>query len=169
VRQGLEIEDSGDQDELPKGRNIIGNPENLVHEYLFSGRDGSERARDTQSAQILGQLVQQVLQIPDMAKTLGKERIFSIFNEIFRMSGVGHDLNLQVDEADDNEDMELGQTQFIDELQKKWPQVEQALQKIIMQMQGAGGAPQPGQPPPPGGPPGQPAPSPEGQQPAMAQ
>jgi len=104
-----------------------------------------------------------------MAKTLGKERIFSIFNEIFRMSGVGHDLNLQVDEADDNEDMELGQTQFIDELQKKWPQVEQALQKIIMQMQGAGGAPQPGQPPPPGGPPGQPVPPPEGQQPAMAQ
>lgn len=166
---GLEIEDSGDQDEMPKGRNIIGNPENLIHEYLFSGRDGSERQRDTQSAQILGQLVQQVLTIPDMAKTLGKERIFKIFNEIFRMSGVGHDLNLEVDEADDNEEMELGQTQFIDDLRKKWPQVEQALQKIIMQMQGAGGAPQPGGEPgatPQPQPPQQPQPQP---QPEMAQ
>tara|TARA_B100000963_G_scaffold155642_1_gene135506 strand:+ start:1211 stop:3475 length:2265 start_codon:yes stop_codon:yes gene_type:complete len=143
---GLEIEDTGDQDEMPKGRNIIGSPQNLVHEYLFSARDGSERQRDTQSAQILGQLVQQVLTIPDMAQTLGKERIFSIFNEIFRMSGVGHDLNLEVDEADDNEDMELGQTQFIDDLRKKWPQVEQFLQQLMMQMQNAQGQPNPQQP-----------------------
>lgn len=154
---GLEIEDTGDQDELPKGRNIVGSPTNLVHEYLFSARDGAERQRDTQAAQTLGQLVQQILSLPDMAKTLGKERIFNIFNEIFRMSGVGHDLKLEIDEADDNEDMEMGQTQFVDELRQKMPQMEQALQQLMMMAQASqGGQPQGGQPqgqPPQGQPP----------------
>ena len=86
---GLDVEDTGDQDDLPKGRNIIGAPAHLVHEYMFSSRDGAERNRDTQSAQTLAQLFQQVVSIPDMAQQLGKERIFQILNEIFRMSGGG--------------------------------------------------------------------------------
>ena len=37
-----------------------------------------------------------------MAQSLGKERIFNMFNEIFRMSGA-HDLKLEVDEADEQQ------------------------------------------------------------------
>ena len=133
---GLEIEDTGDQDENPKGRNIIGSPKNLVHEYLFSGRDGSERSRDTQSAQTLTQLFSQVLGMKEIAQALGKERIFGILNEIFRMSGAGYDLNLQMDEQDESEDLSMEDEQFIAGLKEKIPQFEQMLQMIMQQMQG---------------------------------
>lgn len=132
---GLDVEDTGDQDDLPKGRNIIGSPTSLIHEYLFSGRDGAERNRDTQSAQTLAQLFQQVISIPDMAKQLGKERVFQILNEIFRMSGAGFDLKLEVDEADEEVDLDMEQQQFIGEMKEKWPQVEQMLQALIQQAQ----------------------------------
>jgi hypothetical protein len=104
---GLEIEDTGDQDEKPRGRNIIGTPNNLVHEYLFSGRDGSERSRDTQAAQTLTQLFAQVMGMKPIAEALGKERMFGILNEIFRMSGAGYDLNLEMDEEDESEDLSM--------------------------------------------------------------
>ena len=68
------METSGDPNAVK--RNVIGTPDNLIYEYLFSSRDGAERARDTQSAQVLGQLVMQLMNVPDMAKSLGKERIF---------------------------------------------------------------------------------------------
>jgi hypothetical protein len=166
---GLDVDDSGDQDELPKGRNIIGFPTNLVHEYLFSSRDGGERQRDTQSAQTLAQLFQQVIAMPDMAKQLGKERVFQILNEIFRMSGAGYDLRLEVDEADEDMDMDMDQQQFISEMKEKWPQVEQVLQQLVMSMQkqqpqlppdggGGGGGEMPALPPgAPAMPPGAPA------------
>jgi hypothetical protein len=141
---GLEAEDTGDQDENPKGRNIIGSPRNLIHEYLFSGRDGSERSRDTQAAQTLTQLFSQVLGMKEIAQALGKERIFGILNEIFRMSGAGYDLNLQMDEQDEAEDLSMEDEQFIAGLKEKIPQFEQMLQMIMQQMQGGqpGGQPQ---------------------------
>jgi hypothetical protein len=155
---GLDVEDDGDQDDLPKGRNIIGSPTNLIHEYMFSGRDGAERNRDTQSAQTLAQLFQQVVSIPDMAQQLGKERIFSILNEIFRMSGAGFDLKLEIDEADEDVDLDMEQQQFIGEIKEKWPKVEQILQQVMMQLQQQQqGAPQGPQGPQGALPPGAPA------------
>lgn len=141
-RAGLEIEDTGDQDEKPKGRNIIGMPTNLVHEYLFSGRDGSERSRDTQAAQTLTQLFAQVLGMKEIAEALGKERIFAMLNEIFRLSGAGYDLNLEMDEADEEEDLSMQDEQFLANLKAEYPQMKQMLQMIMGQLGGqAGGAP----------------------------
>jgi len=149
---GLDIEDTGDQDELPKGRNIIGTPINLIHEYLFSSRDGAERSRDPQAAQTLSQLFQQVISMPDMAQALGKERVFEILNEIFRLSGAGFDLNLKMDEADEATDLDLQNQQFIEKLKEEMPQMQQALSMIMQQAQGGG---QPGLPGPAGPPQGQ--------------
>ena len=84
---GFEVEDTGDLPEVPRRRNVLGFPMDLQHEYMFSSRDGAERARDVQSAQVLGQLLQQLLQVPELAQSVGKERIFDILNEVFRMSG----------------------------------------------------------------------------------
>jgi hypothetical protein len=144
---GFEVETSGDPNAVK--RNVIGTPDNLIYEYLFSSRDGAERARDTQSAQVLGQLMMQLLQVPDMAQSLGKERIFNMFNEIFRMSGA-HDLKLEVDEADEQQEMSnIGNEQFITQLKEQWPQVTEALQMIMQKMQQAEQPPQapPGAPP----------------------
>jgi len=157
IRQaGFDVETTGD--EITSKRNVIGKPDNLIYEYLFSGRDGAERARDTQSAQVLGQLVMQLIQVPDMAKALGKERVFNMFNEIFRMSGA-HDLKLEADEQDMQEDMKnVGNEQFITQLREQWPQVVQMLTGLVQQLQGGQGMPPQGggQPPPPGAPPMEP-------------
>lgn len=148
---GLEVEDTGDQDENPQGRNVIGFPKNLVHEYLFSSRDGAERSRDVQAAQTLTQLFSQIMGMQPVAEALGKERIFNILNEIFRMSGAGYDLALELDEADEAKDINMENEQFISNLKQKMPQIEQMLQMIMQQSQG-GGQPQPGQPQPGGQP-----------------
>lgn len=169
---GLEIEDTGDQDENPKGRNIIGLPSNLIHEYLFTSRDGSERSQNIQAAGALTQLFQQIMSVQPIAESLGKERMFGMLNEIFRMSGAGYDLNLEMDEADEAEDLNMQDEQFIAELKQKMPQMEQMLMMIMQQIQGGGqgqGMPPPGMPPPGmGGPPQAPGieggqPEPEGQ------
>ena len=62
------IKEAGFSDEYdvepgPVSRNIMGKPDQLIHEYLFSSRDGAERSRDTQSAQVLGQLLSNIMQI----------------------------------------------------------------------------------------------------------
>jgi hypothetical protein len=91
----------------------------------------------------------QLLQVPDMAQSLGKERIFNMFNEIFRMSGA-HDLKLEFDEADEQQEMSnIGNEQFITQLKEQWPQVTEALQMIMQKMQQAEPQPQapPGAPP----------------------
>lgn len=153
---GFEVETSGDNS-MTK-RNVIGEPKSLVYEYLFGARDGAERARDTQSAQVLGQLVMQFLQVPDMASALGRERTFNMFNEIFRLSGA-HDLKLETDEMDQEQELaNVGNDQFLSEIKEQWPQVLEAVQMLVQQTQqsqqpqalqegevapGAGGEPQP--------------------------
>jgi hypothetical protein len=130
IRQaGFDVEVSGGA--TMTKRNVIGNPANLIYEYLFSSRDGAERARDTQSAQVLGQLIMQLLQVPDMAQALGRERVFNMFNEIFRLSGA-HDLKLEIDEMDEAQEMDnVGNEQFINEIKEQWPQVLKAVEALI--------------------------------------
>jgi hypothetical protein len=142
-------------------RNVIGTPANLIHEYLFSSRDGAERARDTQSAQVLSQMGGQLLQIDGMMQMLGQDRIFEILNETFRLAGA-HDLKMQTDEADQQQELgSMQNEQFMQQLKQQWPQVLQAVEKLIGMAQG-GGQPQPGQPQP-GQPPREAPPQPDQQ------
>lgn len=144
---GFESETEGEFEAA--SRNVIGTPANLIHEYLFSSRDGAERARDTQSAQVLGQALANLLQIEGMMQMLGKDRMFEIMNEVFRMSGA-HDLKLQTDEADQQQEIgSMQNEQFLTKLKQEWPQVLQAVEKLIDMAQG-GGQPQ-SQPQPPAG------------------
>jgi|SRR5210317_1085532 len=124
----------------PASRNIIGKPTTLVHEYLFSSRDGAERARDTQSAQVLGNLLQGILQVEGIAQSLGKERLFEMFNEIFRMSGA-HDLKLETDEFDGSaeEQKSIEDEQFFQQLKQQFPQMLQSLQELAQVVQGLAG------------------------------
>jgi hypothetical protein len=132
---GFEVEDVGetiDQLSMQRRRNVIGTPSNLLHEYCFTSRDGAERPRDVQSATNLAQLLQQILQLPEMLEVLGKERIFEMLNEIFRMSGAGYDLLLDPDE--DREGLEeegsIGNAQFLEQLKGQVPQLMQILKTI---------------------------------------
>jgi hypothetical protein len=128
---GFDVEDIGDLAELPRRRNVMGTPISLVHEYMFTSRDGAERARDVQSAQVLGQLLQQLMQSPELAQSVGKERIFDMLNEIFRMSGAGYDLLLEVDEAEDQQAQQgIQQEQFMQTLQKELPNLVELVQNL---------------------------------------
>lgn len=115
-----------------KRRTVIGSAKSLVHEYIFSSRDGSERAVNTQAANTLVQLIAQVLAVPDVVQALGREKIYSMFNEVFRMSGAGVDLNIELAEGEtdsmgQNEIMQLKQT--VDEIGKMLQQLAQQTQK----------------------------------------
>lgn len=124
----------------PASRNVIGTPSTLIHEYLFSSRDGAERARDTQSAQVLGNLLQSILQIEGIAQSLGQERIFNMFNEVFRMSGA-HDLKLETDEYDNSSEQQktIEDEQFFQQMKQQFPQVLKSLQELAQVVQGLAG------------------------------
>ena len=68
---------------------VTGSVKNLVHSYIFSSRDGSERPVNTQAANTLAQLIGYTLAVPEVVKALGREKIYQMFNEFFRMSGAG--------------------------------------------------------------------------------
>jgi hypothetical protein len=104
-RAGFKVHpDYGDASNLPGEPSrftIVGNKKNLISEYIFTSRDGSERTSNTASANVLMQLLTAILQFPGMAEAFGKERVFEIINEIFRLSGVGYSPNISVQEGED--------------------------------------------------------------------
>lgn len=93
----------------------------LVHDYIYTTRDGAERNVSTQAANTLVQLLQVVLQVPVIVNKLGKEKIYGMFNEVFRLSGAGVDLVL---EMADGEEEDFGSDQM------------QQLVQVVDQMKG---------------------------------
>ena len=79
---------------------IVGSKQKLVHEYIFSSRDGSDRIVDSAAAQTLVQLIGQLLQVPGMIQILGRRRLYEMFNEVFRQSGAGYDLKLELQDGE---------------------------------------------------------------------
>lgn len=97
-----EMEDLTDATTLARRHTIIGSKTNLLHDFIFTSRDGAERSSNAQSANTLVQLLS-ILQNPMIAEAIGKEKLYEIVNEIFRMSGSGLDLKLEVQEGESNQ------------------------------------------------------------------
>ncbi len=120
---GFQVVASGDDDPDEEiSRTIIGNPEDLRHDVLFTSRDGSERQTNLQAAQILTQLVQTTLSIPEMQQKLGDEKLFEVMNEIGRLSGAN--LNLEVTEQEPSRMEQI--LQALEALDGRVQQTEQA-------------------------------------------
>ena len=118
-------------------RTVIGTPDILLHEYNFSSRDGAERAVNTQSAQTLAGLLQQVVSVQPIMQAVGTEKVLEIMNEIFRLSGAAYDLNV---ETDSQEDMSLANAQFVEQLKQTVPQITQIIQGMNQEVQSIKGA-----------------------------
>jgi hypothetical protein len=116
---------------------VIGTPDILLHEYNFSSRDGAERAVNTQSAQTLAGLLQQIVSVQPIMQAVGTEKILEIMNEIFRLSGAAYDLNV---ETDTQEDMSLANAQFVEQLKQTVPQITQIIQGMNQEVQTIKGA-----------------------------
>ena len=86
-------------------RTIKGSWEGKPHALIFSTRDGAERVNNTQAAQTLTQLVQSLGQIPGVIEGMGKEKLYEVINEIFRLSG-STDVSLEVAEEEAQPSME---------------------------------------------------------------
>lgn len=105
---------------------VIGTKRKLVHDYIFTSRDGSERPANTQAANTLVQLLSQFMNSPPIMAAMGKEKLYEIVNEIFRLSGAGVDLNLELKAGEDNS---LGEDQA-----KKFQQVTEQLAQQVQQL-----------------------------------
>jgi hypothetical protein len=73
---------------------VIGTVRSLICEYIFSSRDGAERASNIQSAQVLTQLMAVLMQ-PHVLAMLTKEKFADLINAIIRQSGAGVDLIIE--------------------------------------------------------------------------
>lgn len=110
---------------------VIGSRQALVHDYIFTTRDGAERPVNTQAANTLVQLMGQILAVPMVANGLGKEKLYDLFNEIFRLSGAGLDLNLTLKEGEDDS---LGQDDMA-AMKQALDQIGQYLTQLAKQVE----------------------------------
>lgn len=113
---------------------VMGTKEKLIHDYTFTARDGADRASNAQSAQTLVQLLGQVASIPSVLQAMGKDKLYSMINEVFRMSGAGFDLNLEVADGESN-DFGPDDQQQQQQMQQGMQQIGQAVQKQSQQIQ----------------------------------
>jgi len=77
---------------------ITGTKDKLEHDYLFTSRDANDRPTNSQHANTLISLLGQVLPMIG-PEAIGKERIFEIINEIFRLTGA-YSLKLETAEGE---------------------------------------------------------------------
>ena len=124
---------------IPIATPVLGNVTSLIYDYLFDSRDGAERTLNSQSAQVINQMIQNIAANPELARAVGKRRFFALFNEVVRLSGAGTDLKIELDE---NEDDAFGEGA----LDERMSQVEAALKELMARLGAPAGAPAPGAP-----------------------
>lgn len=126
----VEDEDDDVQDSVSRRTIVIGSGKALVSDVIFTTRDGDERAVNTQAANGLVQLVGLVLSAPVVVQKLGREKLYDLFNEIFRMSGAGFDLKLEMDEGESND---IGEDE-IKAMQQSIEQISGMLNQLAQQL-----------------------------------
>lgn len=85
---------------VDKSAMLLGNKDSLVYDYNFSSRDGSERASNAKAAEVLVNLLAQLVQFPGFAEAIGKERLFTFLNEVVLLSGAGVDLRFEMQDGE---------------------------------------------------------------------
>lgn len=80
---------------------VIGTKGKLLYNYVFTSRDGALRPVNTQAANTLVQMLG-ILQNPVIMQKIKPDKLYEIVNEIFRLSGAGVDLKLELEEGEPN-------------------------------------------------------------------
>ena len=96
---------------------VTGAKSSLVHEYTFTARDGGERPAGPQAATVLVQMLQAIGSLEQniqaaIVGAMGKEKIYEIFNQVFRSIDAGIDLKLEVKPGEDD-NLLIGQDEQI--------------------------------------------------------
>jgi hypothetical protein len=123
-KAGFEIDDEeaeNDTSASQRGHTVIGSKRMLVTDYIWQSRDGGDRFTSKESANVLVQLLGQVLPLIG-PEAFGKQRIFAIVNEIFRLLA-SYDLKLDLNEGESNSVM-------APEAQKQFQTIAQQFQAL---------------------------------------
>lgn len=99
----IDTEVAGDDEYVPVEAPIEGPLSELVYDYYFDSREGSERAVNTQGAQVLMQMLQVITQTPGVVQKLGLDRLLDIVNAIIRMCGAPIDLQIESNDGESDE------------------------------------------------------------------
>lgn len=131
---------------------ILGTKDKLEHDYIFTSRDGAERPVNTQAANVLVQLLSTVISMPPILQAMKKDKLFEIVNEIFRQSGAGIDLKLEMEPGEDNalgpdpnevmkklQGLLEGLTQASERNQQEIEQIKSAIEPVLKVFAGAAG------------------------------
>jgi hypothetical protein len=138
-KAGFEVFDEDEESivwidrEEPAYHTVVGTKSKLLYEYIYTSRDGGLRAVNTQAANALTQLLG-TLQNPVILQSIKKEKLFEIYNEIFRLSGAAVDLNLEIEPGESNEMGPNKQQQIEQVLQGLTQHAEQDAQGIQQAM-----------------------------------
>jgi hypothetical protein len=128
----------------PIGFKVVFGPKTgLSHDYIFTSRDGGNRAANAQSATVLVQLFQAIGSLNPSAQNaifsaMGKGKLFEAFNTIFRMADAGVDLKLDLKPGDSDElllEDEQQVMQAIERLSQAVAKNTQDIQQITGQQQ----------------------------------
>lgn len=167
-----------DDDILPLQTPVMGNLRDLVYDYYFDSRDGSERAISAQGAQVVQQLLGNMLKVPGVSQKMGWNAIAEAMNVTIRMSGAPWNFQFDTvvggdDTMPDSNPQDPQTAQGIQVLSQQIQKIEMILAQVLhvpasaFQAGAAPGAP--GQAAAPGGPPGPAAaPGPAGPPPGAA-
>lgn len=127
--------------------NIIGDKQSLVYEYIFSGRATSERVSGARTAEVMVQLLAQLIQIPGLLQDMGKGQLYKMLNAIVRSSGIGIDVRFEMDEGESDSLPNPNQVDDREQIKDAFAQLaqrlgatEQQLAQINQLLQSAGQA-----------------------------
>jgi len=109
---------------------VTGSKNNLVHDLIFTSRDGGDRPAGQQAATVLIQMLQAIGGLEKdiqqaVIGAMGKEKVFEILNQIFKCADAGVDLKLELKPGDDNNLLISQNQQVMDGMQR----LAQAVQK----------------------------------------
>lgn len=114
---------------------IMGDKSNLVHDYIFTSRDGGDRPAGHAAATVLVQMLQAIGGLEqDMQQAIlsamGKSKVFEIFNEIFRSIDAGVDMKLELKPGETDELLITSNQQFMQSVQRLAQQVQSETQDL---------------------------------------
>ncbi len=152
TKAGFKVLDKDDARDSDVGYiTVTGSKQSLVHDYIFTSRDGSNRASNTAAASALVQLITPFVTSNPSAQNailsaMGKEKLFELINAVFRLTDAGVDLNLELKPGEDDALLLEDDQQVMALLQQLAASVKQNTADIAKFQQAVGG----GMPQPPG-------------------
>lgn len=128
-KAGFKVTDR-DEDDPISYVTVMGSKRNLVHEYIFTSRDGGNRASNAHAAQVLVQAMQSIGSLAPPAQNailaaMGKEKLYEWFNAVFRLADAGVDMKLELRAGDTDELLPEQNEQLMQQLVQMAQQLKQ--------------------------------------------